>query len=385
MNTEKKNCHHWSLRFFMLLTVGLLGLIESPLLLAQPINVGRSLTLSGPLTSYGEAKRDGGDAYIEKINRAGGINGRKIELTTIDDAYDPKKMVANIRQIAADKRPAAFLGLFGVPTVAAALPVIEELRIPAVGLTSGAATLRTPYKKYVFPIRASYADEVAHLIQHIKIFSFSRVVIIHQENPFGELVRDTMVKALEDAKITVLADVKLPVNAPNADAVVDAALANKPDAMFLAMLSSGAVPVMQTIKTRGMAGMGIYTVSAVDASVVTKKLGTDGAGLGISQIVPMPSSIQLKVVSEYQEALKELGRGTPSFYGLEAFIEAKVLVAALKRAGKKASEPEAVVRALESLGDYDAGGFMVQYTDKNHRGGQFVELTIISSRGTLKN
>jgi branched-chain amino acid transport system substrate-binding protein len=385
MNTEKKNYHHWSLRFFMLLTVGLLGLIESPLLLAQPINVGRSLTLSGPLTSYGEAKRDGGDAYIEKINRAGGINGRKIELTTIDDAYDPKKMVANIRQIAADKRPAAFLGLFGVPTVAAALPVIEELRIPAVGLTSGAATLRTPYKKYVFPIRASYADEVAHLIQHIKIFSFSRVVIIHQENPFGELVRDTMVKALEDAKITVLADVKLPVNAPNADAVVDAALANKPDAMFLAMLSSGAVPVMQTIKTRGMAGMGIYTVSAVDASVVTKKLGTDGAGLGISQIVPMPSSIQLKVVSEYQEALKELGRGTPSFYGLEAFIEAKVLVAALKRAGKKASEPEAVVRALESLGDYDAGGFMVQYTDKNHRGGQFVELTIISSRGTLKN
>ena len=129
--------------------------------------------------------------------------------------------------------------------------------------------------------------------------------------------------------------------------------------------------------------MSLYAFSPVDASVLTKELGKDASGLGISQIVPLPSSIQSKVAKEYMDALKDLGRGTPSFYGLEAFIEAKVLVAGLRRAGKDAGDPEAVARALEGLGEYDAGGFIVNYSREAHRGGQFVELTVIGSRGTV--
>ena len=350
---------------------------------ADPIQVGRSLALTGPLTPYGEAKRDGSDAYIEKINRSNGINGRKIELTTLDDAYDPKKVVANIRSIAAEKRPAAFLGLFGVPTVAAALPVIEELRIPAVGLTSGSPALRTPNKRYVFPVRASYADEAAYIVRHIKTLSFASVAIIHQDNPFGELVRDTLVKAFAAAEIKIAIDVKIAANGSDAEAAVAAAAAAKPEAIFLAMLSNAAIPTMRAIKKSTLTGMSLYAFSPVDASVLSKELGKDASGLGISQIVPLPTSIQAKVAKEYMDALKDLGRGTPSFYGLEAFIEAKVLVAALRRAGKDAGDPEAVTRALEGMGEYDAGGFIVNYSRDAHRGGQFVELTVIGSRGTV--
>jgi branched-chain amino acid transport system substrate-binding protein len=358
-------------------------ILSGTALAADAIQVGRSLALTGALMSYGEAKRDGGDAYIEKINRAGGINGRKIELTTLDDAYDAKKVVANIRSIAAEKRPAAFLGLFGVPTVAAALPVIEELRIPTVGLTSGSPALRTPVKRYVFPVRASYADEAAYIVRHIKTLSFAKVAIIHQDNAFGELARDTLVKAFAAADIKTSIDVKIASNGSDAEAAVAAAAASKPEAIFLAMLSGPAGASMRAIKKRGLAGMSLYTFSTVDASVLTKELGKDASGLGISQIVPLPTSIQSKVAKEYMEALKDLGRGTPSFYGLEAFIEAKVLVAGLRRAGKDASDPEALTRALEALGEYDAGGFIVNYSRDNHRGGQFVELTVIGSRGTV--
>jgi branched-chain amino acid transport system substrate-binding protein len=358
-------------------------ILSGTALAADAIQVGRSLALTGALMSYGEAKRDGGDAYIEKINRAGGINGRKIELTTLDDAYDAKKVVANIRSIAAEKRPAAFLGLFGVPTVAAALPVIEELRIPTVGLTSGSPALRTPVKRYVFPVRASYADEAAYIVRHIKTLSFAKVAIIHQDNAFGELARDTLVKAFAAADIKTSIDVKIASNGSDAEAAVAAAAASKPEAIFLAMLSGPAAPTMRAIKKRGLAGMSLYTFSTVDASVLTKELGKDASGLGISQIVPLPTSIQSKVAKEYMEALKDLGRGTPSFYGLEAFIEAKVLVAGLRRAGKDASDPEALTRALEALGEYDVGGFIVNYSRDNHRGGQFVELTVIGSRGTV--
>ena len=78
-----------------------------------------------------------------------------------------------------------------MPTVGAALPEIEELSIPAVGLTSGSSALRTPTKHHVFPVRASYADDAANIVRHIKTLSFAKVAIIHQDNPFGELVRDT--------------------------------------------------------------------------------------------------------------------------------------------------------------------------------------------------
>lgn len=89
-------------------------------LAAEPIVVGRSLPLSGPLRSYGEAKRDGGNAYIKKTNAAGGVGGRPIELVTLDDAYTPDKTIENLTKLAAEHQPMAFLGLFGLPTVAAA-------------------------------------------------------------------------------------------------------------------------------------------------------------------------------------------------------------------------------------------------------------------------
>ena len=350
---------------------------------ADAIQIGRSLALTGPLAPYNVAKRDGGDAFIESVNRAGGINGRALEITTLDDEYDGKKTVANLRKIAAEKRPTAFLGLFGVPTVAAALPVLEELRIPAVGLTTGSPALRAPFKRYVFPVRASYADEAAYIVRHIKTLSFAKVAIIHQDNPFGELVRDTLVKAFAAADVKVAVDVKVAANASDADAAVEAAAASKPEAIFLAMLSNAAVPSMRAIKKRGLAGMALYAFSAVDASVLTKELGKDASGLGISQVVPLPTSIQSKVAKEYMAALTALGRGSPSFYGLEAFIEAKVLVAGMRKAGKDAADPEALTRALESLGEYDAGGFIVNYSRELHRGGQFVELTVIGSQGTV--
>ena len=125
-----------------------------PALAADPIVVGRTLDLSGPLKSYGEAKRDGGDAYIAKFNASGGIGGRPIELVTLDDKYLPAMTVDNLRRVASERNPVAFLGLFGVPTVAAALPVLKELKIPAVGLTSGTDAVRQPLNRYAFPVRA---------------------------------------------------------------------------------------------------------------------------------------------------------------------------------------------------------------------------------------
>lgn len=347
---------------------------------AESIVVGRSLVLSGPLRSYGEAKRDGGDAYIRKVNAAGGIGGKPIELITLDDEYAPPKTVANLRKMAAEHSPVAFLGLFGVPTVAAALPVLQELKIPAVGLTSGAAAVREPFNRYSFPVRASYADESARLVNHIKATGATRISVIFSDNPFGITVRDTLMVAMKKAGLTAKL---VKVDPPGKEAAEAArqATADAPQAIFLTMLSQAALPVLTEVRKIN-AYSALYTFSPVDTTTITKQMGDKAHGLAITQVVPIPSSQRERIVLEYNRALTELGRGSPSFYGLEAFIEAKVLVEGLKRSGGGIS-PASLVKALETMQDKDLGDFYVTYTPTAHTGSRFVDIDMIDIEGRL--
>lgn len=347
---------------------------------ADTIVVGRSLALSGPLQSYGEAKRDGADAYIQKINAAGGVRGKKIELITLDDAYAPANTVANLRKLAAERQPTAFLGLFGVPTIAAALPVLKELKIPAVGLTSGTDALRTPLNRYAFPVRASYADEARKLVSHVKTTGITKISVIYSDNPFGQSVKDTLMAAFTAAGLTAKV-VKVDPAAKEAAEAARQATAEAPQAIFLTMLSQAAVPVLTEVKKTGANGA-LYTFSPVDTSTVTKQLGQKARGLAITQIVPIPSGARVSVVSEYIQALKTLGRGAPSFYGLEAFIEAKVLVEGLKRAGATPA-PAALVSALETMNDVNLGDYYVSYSPEAHTGSKFVEIDVINEQGNV--
>jgi branched-chain amino acid transport system substrate-binding protein len=352
----------------------------TPASAADPIIVGRSLALSGPLKSYGEAKRDGGDAYINKINKAGGVAGRPIELITLDDAYSGTTTVANLRKLAADNAPTAFLGLFGVPPVAAALPVLEELKIPAVGLTSGTDAVRAPFKRYAFPVRASYADEARKLVGHVKTINISKLSVIYSDNAFGESVKNTLQAAFKEAGLSATA-VKVDPAATGAAAAVRQAIAGEPQAIFLTMVSPTAIPLLTELHKASYHGA-LYTFSTVDTSAVTKQLGDKAKGLGVTQIVPIPEGFRIKVVAEYVQAMKDLGRGSPSFYGLEAFIEAKVLVEGLKRAGARPT-PASMVIALETMHDLDLGGYFVSYKPNAHTGSLFVEVDVINALGAV--
>lgn len=362
------------------LAVGL-ALLASLSVAAQTITIGRSLALTGPFKNYGEAKRDGGDAYIEKINKAGGVAGKRISLVTLDDAYLPEKTVANLREIAAGHSTTAFLGLFGVPPVAAALPVLAQLKIPGVGLTSGAAVVRTPHNPYAFPVRASYEREAHKLAAQIKAVGVTKVSAIYIDNAFGESLKENLQVALRSEGIESQF-FKIDVAAATAASVVKTAVTDMPQAVFVLATSQVAVPVLRELKKSTSRGY-LYTFSPVDTTIVLKEMGAGASGLGITQIVPIPRGVREPVVGEYLDALKALGRGSPSFYGLEAYIEAKVLVEGLRRAGGS-SAPANLVKALETMKNYDAGGYSVSYAPGAHTGSTFVEIDIIDSAGVVR-
>jgi branched-chain amino acid transport system substrate-binding protein len=120
-----------------------------------------------------------------------------------------------------------------------------------------------------------------------------------------------------------------------------------------------------------------WNVSFVGSKALARELDKEGRGVQISQVVPFPWDASVPVVKEYQRALVEANGGEPGFGTLEGYIAAKVMVEGLRRAGRKLDR-ETFVRAMESVQDYDVGGFKVTYGPGKRSGSQFVDLTIIS-------
>ncbi len=349
-------------------------------LAADRIVIGRSIALSGPLRISGEAKRDGADAYIRRVNARGGILGRAIEVVTLDDAYAPSTTVTNLRRLAAEHSPIAFLGLFGLPTSSAALPVLDQLRIPAIGLTSGASELRTPFKQFVFPVRASFADEARKVVLHLKTLGISRIAVAYTDNAFGEGVKTTTLATIGDAGMGATA-VGIDAAGSNAPEAARRIVASDPQVVVLAMANQAAVALVAQLRKAPYRGA-MYAFSAVDASIIGKQLGAEARGLAITRVVPPPNTVQVRVVAEYLSAVRELNGGAPSFFGLEGFLEAKVLVEGLRRAGPNPSAT-ALIAGLESMRDYDLGGFFVSYQPRQHTGSTFAEIDVVNASGGL--
>ena len=345
------------------------------------ILIASSLPLTGILGINGNAKQDAFNAYFARVNRAGGVNGKKLELTVMDDGYTVDKMLANIKEMGGKPDTVALLGLVGVPTIAASIPMITEMRIPAVGLTTGTAVIREPFNRYLFPVRASYADEARYITEQIATLGQKKIIIVQQDLPFGKAVADLFAAAMAKQGLERVAVVMIDPAGKNAAEVAAKVKAIETSAVFYAGLVGPAVPLVKAFRQVNM-GSPVYAFSPIDATILVKALGAEARGVGITQVVPIPRGAGSAVVKEYLDALKESGKDNPHFYGLEGFIEAKILVEGLKRAGKEPTR-ESLTKALETMKDYDAGGVQISYDTGFHRGSTFVELTVISSAGTL--
>jgi branched-chain amino acid transport system substrate-binding protein len=347
---------------------------------AQTIIVGRTLPLSGQLKTIGEPKRDGGDAYINKVNAAGGIGGRKIEVITLDDGYVADTTVANMRKLAKESKAIAFFSLLRLPVKDDTIPILEELKVPAIGVASATDILRSHLNRYGFPVRASFSDEARKTANHLKVSGITKIAVVYQDVALGLSTKGAMESALKEV---ALAPTIYKLDAPAqkvaeiARQIVDA----QPQAVFLAALTPAVASLVSELKRIGYTGA-LYTFSSSDVFALNKLLGAKAVGIATSQVVPVPDSPRLKVVAEYMESVKQLGYSSPTLLGLEGYLEAKVLVEGLRRAGANPS-PESLVKGLETMRELDLGGFFVTYTPQTHTGSLFVEIDMIGTRGEL--
>ena len=348
---------------------------------ADSITLGQSTPLSGPQGVVGEDLVRGAKVYFDALNAKGGVNGRKVVLVSKDDVYDPKKTVANVEAFLAANDTLATFNVFGTQNNEMILPIAQKAGLPMLMPYSGAPSIRKTDYKGLFNLRASYADEVDKLIQHLTTIGFKKIAIAYQNNSYGKEVLNAAVAALERHNLKPVASASVEIDASDAAAATAKLLGAQPDALLLGLVGKPSLDVIKDVNV-ARRGLQMYGPSPLASASNIKALGQDAVGLTVSQVMPFPQNMSVPVVREYQQAMKAAGFSDFTHLSLEGYIDAKVATEGLRRAGKDLTR-ESLIKAMQSIQSYDVGGLEISFNKGAGSASKFVELTVINSQGKL--
>jgi ABC-type branched-subunit amino acid transport system substrate-binding protein len=346
---------------------------------ADTVIVGQSAALSGPAKELGLDMRMGVQTYFDQVNKSGGVHGRKLVLRSLDDGYEATRAAANTKTLI-QEGAFALLGYVGTPTSEAAKPIFTEAKVPFVGAFTGAELLRAPFNRYIFNVRASYYNETDAIVNLLASLGFSRIAVFYQNDSYGKAGLAGVELAMAKRKMKIAATGTVERNTTEVAAAVTEIAKIDPQAVVMISAYKSCAAFITAMK-KANSNPQFMNVSFVGSKALATELGEAGRGVGISQVVPFPWSLSAPVVKEYQKHfVAHTGNDNFNFSSLEGYIAAKVFVEGLRRAGPKPTR-QGFIAALETLRDFDLGGFNVTYTPLDHNGSKFVELTVIGRDG----
>lgn len=355
------------------------GYAQTPGVTNDRILLGQSAAFAGPAAELGKAMRQGALLYFEQVNAAGGVHGRKIELVSLDDGYEPDRAIANTRRLIEQEKVFALFGYVGTPTSYAVKPIVTEAKIPYFGPFTGAEGLRNPVNRYIFNIRASYFDETEKLVDWMAQDDKTNIAVFYQDDAYGRAGLEGVRRAMDRRGLRISATGTVQRNTADVSAAVSAIAPARPDAVIMISAYKSCAAFIREFNRAGQHPL-YMNVSFVGSDALADELGTEGHGVIISQVVPFPLYRQGAAL-EMRELLQAQSPGeSASFNTLEGFLAAKAFVEGLRRAGRELTR-ESFINALESMRNVDLGNFPVTFTRDNHSGSQFVELTVIIGTG----
>ncbi len=348
------------------------------------IVVGQSAPLTGPAAQIGIRLRMGIEAYFKQVNAEGGVAGRSLKLVSLDDGYEPPRTVANTKTFLDGGDVFALLGYVGTPTTLAAKPLIDNAGIPLIGPFTGAMGLRTPVDPNIFNIRASYNDETRKIVEQFLFLGLKKIAVFYQDDAYGMAGLTGVQKALAAHDLKPVATGTVKRNTVDVAAALASILPAKPDLIVEIGTYTEVAAFNQQAIAKGYGGQ-FANVSFVGSEALAKALGPEGNGVIITQVVPFPFSTVTPLVREYQAAMNAAGhKNDYDFTSLEGFIDAKVLVLALRKAGK-APTRASLIEALNGMSNENLGGFTVRFSPDNHSGSDFVDVTSITASGGFRH
>jgi branched-chain amino acid transport system substrate-binding protein len=345
---------------------------------------GQAAALEGPSSALGQRMRQGIVAAFAEINAKGGVHGRRLQLISRDDGYDPDRSAAETLRLIEDDKVFALIGAVGTPTAMATIPITSARNVPFIGPFSGAEFLRDLELANVVNIRASYNAEAEAWIKHLtEDRHFTRIGIFYQDDAFGRDGLTGVKRALARRGLELAAEGTFERNTRAVKAALRTIKRAEPEAIVMVGTYG---PCAEFIKLAHRSGFypTFVNISFVGANALARELGPEGEGVVVSQVVPFPWDRSLKLVADYQAAQKAVDpTQTPDFVSLEGYLSGRLAAAALEQAGPEPTRAS-LLRAINDVGRFEISGSIVNVGLRMIDAPPKVFLTVIQKDGTFK-
>jgi ABC-type branched-subunit amino acid transport system substrate-binding protein len=349
---------------------------------AEDIVIGHVSGYTGPARNDAAEMNAGAQALIAAVNERGGFNGRNFRLLAADDEFKPDNTV---KMVEAMKGKAIAL----LPTTGsangAALVKANSLGIPLVGTIPAPDVVRDWQNPNVFHIRASDREQTERILEHQVTVGLTNIALLVPNNASGEQLTKLADAFLAKRNLKLAANGVYLLAGPKVD--LEPGLKALQGKSYQAVIIFGPPPIIaaaiKAVKERGETAQ-LYALSYADSQLITKVAGQQFAhGVIIAQVMPNLNSRSVALVKEFRENFAKYAadKGAPTFFNLEGYLSAKLIVEAVRRS--KDASAEGVRRGLEMMRKYDVGGYTIDFSPTEHHGSQFIEISLIGRNGTL--
>ena len=351
---------------------------------AAEIVVGQVAPMSGLEANQGRAYAAGMQLLFNNTNSAGGVNGNTFVLVRKDDGGRPDDTVSATRQLLAESKPLVLAGYFGSRNIndLIAAGLLEKEKVALVGYRTAEIRPETPL---LYNVRASLRDEINKLTEHLATIGITRLGLFYEEGPGAAALIAVAEDAAKKANATIKSKASYRAGTASVTPAVDTFVTAAPQAII--MVSSGAAAAGFIEEYRPAGGTAqLFAHSGADIEQLSKRLAEEQMkGVAIAQVTPSPYKISNKLTKEFIDAVAKADKQeVPVSYAMmEGYIAAKVIVEAVRRQKAKPTR-EGMVAALDAMDSYNLGGYAVGFKPGMRSGSRFVELSIISGTGKIR-
>lgn len=337
---------------------------------------GHTGVLSGPLSVAVKAMLSGAELAFADSRANGGVHGRSIKLVMLDDELKPEKAAANYEKLLADG-VFAFFGCVGSGTTAAGAPILARSGAPMIGGYAVADSAREKAKGSAYIVRATTGREAQVLVQHLTTIGVTKIAVAHLDNPGGQEALALIERAMAAHQLKPHASVAVKGDGSNAADAAKTLAASQPQAVVMYLGGGGGGELMKAVWAANSNPM-FYGMSIIPGELTAKVAGPRARGLAICQVVSYPWGEVDPTVREYRR-LADAAKLPVSYYTWEGYVNALVLLEALKRAGRDLTRQKlhAALRGLK----FRVAGMDVDFTGGGPTGSRFVELVQVTQNG----
>jgi branched-chain amino acid transport system substrate-binding protein len=316
---------------------------------SKPGRIGIITALTGTQQAFGQAHDRGFDIALEEINASGGVLGKPLEIVKYDDQSKPDIAAQGVAKLVDQDKVSALIGSYSSESTKAIVPLVARRGVPLLMPTATADNVMENTEGWSFRLCAGATGYAEAMVGFFKDVGLPKsLAIIYENTNFGQANAASMKKAATAAGIPIATEESYTAKSPSYTAMLQKVKEKNPDAVYFASYLLDATSLMHQARQVDL-NPRLYTAAGTGFSAPEFPTEEKGAGkdseftFSVTQWMPeskWPGSAQ------FTEKFKAKYGSTPAYHAVQAYTALKVMVDAVKRAGKW--DPTAIRDALKT-------------------------------------